>query len=495
MTDSLKNYVTYEDFGAKGDAETDDIRAILAAHAYANEHRLPVKTRWDATYYIGGEACPVPIETDTDWGSSHFVIDDRRAADNKAPVFLVRSRLSAFTPDIQTLKKDQVFLPPISDIDCVVYVENHAVKHYIRYGPNVNNGTDQSDVFILRKDGTIDSPIDWDYEEVTKAEAFPIDKEPLTIRGGVFTTIANQGPSVYNYYERNIQITRSNTKVSGLVHYVAGELSHGSPYNGFIRAYLCADITFEDLFLTGHKMYFTIGAAGRPVPMGSYDLRAGKVCNFTMKNCRTENILDRSRWGTIATDFCKNIRLDGCRLSRVDTHQGVSGVYELKNSVFGHMGVKAIGRGRILMENCTSYGDEFLELRPDYGSTWDGTIDIRNCRYIPSCGDMCTPHILHVQNAGIHDFGYPCRMGSEIRIDGLEILDDSVPEGYAGPFFCTDPDLPSGYEEGPLPDVRPFPYVLPDKLFLRKIRSSSGKALRMCENPQLSEALMKRQEP
>jgi hypothetical protein len=35
--------VEYADFGAKGDGTTDDIESILAAHAFANEHRLPVK--------------------------------------------------------------------------------------------------------------------------------------------------------------------------------------------------------------------------------------------------------------------------------------------------------------------------------------------------------------------------------------------------------------------------------------------------------------------
>ena len=34
---SEKNFVTYLDFGAKGDGVTDDFGAIVAAHEYANE--------------------------------------------------------------------------------------------------------------------------------------------------------------------------------------------------------------------------------------------------------------------------------------------------------------------------------------------------------------------------------------------------------------------------------------------------------------------------
>ena len=48
-----KRYVNYEDFGAIGDGEHDDMAAIAAAHAYANANGMPVKTKEDATYYIG----------------------------------------------------------------------------------------------------------------------------------------------------------------------------------------------------------------------------------------------------------------------------------------------------------------------------------------------------------------------------------------------------------------------------------------------------------
>lgn len=40
-------YVTYEQFGAKGDGKTDDMPAIIAAHDYANENGLDVKANDD----------------------------------------------------------------------------------------------------------------------------------------------------------------------------------------------------------------------------------------------------------------------------------------------------------------------------------------------------------------------------------------------------------------------------------------------------------------
>src|SRR5680860_1411838 len=48
-------YVRYSDFGAKGDGKTDDIDAIAAAHAIANQEGLSVKADKGAIYYIGGK--------------------------------------------------------------------------------------------------------------------------------------------------------------------------------------------------------------------------------------------------------------------------------------------------------------------------------------------------------------------------------------------------------------------------------------------------------
>ena len=68
--------VRYSDFGARGDGKTDDIDAIAAAHAFANQYGLPVKADEKATYYIGGKNRTAVIRTDTDFGAAAFIIDD-----------------------------------------------------------------------------------------------------------------------------------------------------------------------------------------------------------------------------------------------------------------------------------------------------------------------------------------------------------------------------------------------------------------------------------
>ena len=65
-------WVNYEAFGAKGDGVTDDMAAICEAHGYANAHSLGVRTKPDATYYIGGQQLTAVITTNTDWNTTVF---------------------------------------------------------------------------------------------------------------------------------------------------------------------------------------------------------------------------------------------------------------------------------------------------------------------------------------------------------------------------------------------------------------------------------------
>jgi hypothetical protein len=85
--------VRYSDFGAKGDGETDDLDAIAKAHEYANKQGLAVSADDDAVYYIGGGDKTVVIETDTDFGSARFIIDDMAVKNRQANIFTVRSAL------------------------------------------------------------------------------------------------------------------------------------------------------------------------------------------------------------------------------------------------------------------------------------------------------------------------------------------------------------------------------------------------------------------
>ncbi len=487
------NLVDYESFGALGDGVADDLEAICQAHAYANTHGLAVRTRADATYHLGGRALTAIIATDTDWNTSRFTIDDadtERVEDHRANLFEVRSLLEPEVLQIDRLVRDQPSLDVRPAHDCHVLVENNQRRVYIRRGLNQNNGTPQHDCFILRRDGSIDSPIDWDYDQVTRVEAKPIDDAPLRLRGGVFTTMANRMVQEvgYNYWARGIRILRSNTDIDGLTHYVAGETAVGHPYTGFINVQQCADITLRNCFATGHKIYSTVGAAGKPVSMGSYDYNANNVVNFRMIGCTMNHITDRTRWGVIGSNFCKNILLEDCTVSRMDTHMGVSGTYEVRRCRLGHMGLNAIGRGTLTVEDSTLYGRSLISFRPDYGSTWEGDVVIRNCRWVPSCGDRVWPHLIGASNDGMHDFGYPCSMPRHVDIDGLEVDDSNHPDDYDGMYYFSDPDgHNNSVDDIPLTAQRPHPYAPAERITVRRLTTASGKAPKVSPNVALAD--------
>lgn len=478
--------VTYEDFGAVGDGVTDDLAAIRAAHDHANTHGLPVRSDPDAVYHLGRRAFTAIIQTDTDWGTSRFIIDDSQGVENhQLPLFEIRSKSEPVTLDIERLARGQERLGLRPATDALVVVENANRRIFIRRGLNQNRGVPQREVFILRKDGSIEGAIDWDYDVVTRVVALPMDPKPLVVRGGVFISIANQMRQEvgYNYWSRHIQISRSNTEIDGTTLRVVGETEVGHPYIGFLRAQQCANITFRNCTIDGRKVYRTIGNTGRPVPMGTYGYRADHVVNFSMINCRMGNdIHDRSIWGVKATNFMKNILLEDCVLSRVDVHMGASGSFVVRRSTLGHQGLNAIGRGQLIIEDSTIHAENLITFRPDYGSTWEGDVLIRNSRWIPRAGQSGTPVMFGMANDGMHDFGYTCFMPRLIQIDGLTVDDTAHPSNPPGIAFFGD-------SIGPGSSDAPFPYRLTERLEVRGLDIASGKPPLVSLNPERTEAI------
>ncbi len=475
-------FLRYSDFGAKGDGKTNDMDAIAAAHEIANKHSLKVKADEGATYYIGGKNRTALIQTDTDFGKAAFIIDDTNVENRNAHVFLISSSMRSFKLNgITSLKKNQKKIDVSLSGTCLITVTNSNVKRYIRYGLNQNNGSSQTDIFIVDKNGNVDmnAPIIWDFDQITDINALPIDETTLTITGGRFTTIANNAESKYTYYSRGIAIRRSNVLVNGLEHRITGEGDHGAPYGGFISVGDCTSVTVQNTILTGHKTYQTIGSAGLPVSMGTYDISPNRALNLSFVNCRqTNDINDGKYWGIMGSNFCKNIVYDNCTFSRFDAHMGVANA-TIRNSTLGHQGINAIGSGTFTVENSTIYGRSLVNLRSDYGSTWQGELLIRNCVFVPAGGDPISASLISGSYSGQHDFGYTCYMPEKITIENLRIDDSKHPSDYQGPtiFSNFNPDMTNESY------VEKFPYVKTKDVILRKVTTTSGMALRVCNNP------------
>ena len=471
-----KSYVTYEDFGAIGDGCHDDMEAIVACHDYANAHRLEVRASDTATYYIGGRALTAKIQTSTHWGKAHFVIDDVALENIHTSCFAAVPDTDRFSVPITKLRagQKQLDLPYSEDLYIRVYDATHPI--YIRKGLNQNAGTPQSDAFVRLADGRIIGDINWDYDTVTEAYAFYTGNAPIVIEGGIFTTIANQAPSFYNYHARNVSIRRSHVTLRDITHYVTGELDHGAPYNAFLAVHEAYDVTIENCLLTPHKTYYTASKIpGEDVPMGSYDLSLHAAIGTRLCGIRqTIDIEDNRYWGLMGSNFSKEFYMENCTVSRFDAHMGVTnGV--IRDCTLGHMGVNLIGFGSFTVENTTVYASRFINFRTDYGAFFHGTLTVRNCTWIPrNCGKL--PAVFFCRNEGDHDFGYPCALPEAIVLDGLTVKDSELPIDRAIYLFTP-------YDKPPVAD-RLYPYGT-TKHIKANVNTESGRTVVLCKEPSL----------
>ena len=478
-------FVTYEQFGAVGDGVADDQAAIVAAHAVANEKGLPVKAGRGKTYRIGGGDRVAVISTDVDFGDAKFIIDDTSVKNRQAPVFCVESRKPPFEIDnLKPLVCGAGNIGKTLPSRCHIELVYNGKKRYIREGLNRSNGEPQQEVVLVDADGRIDprTPVLWDYPSFTRVTARPVDNKTLVIKGGDFTTIANRAESKYNYHSRGIRVERSNVRIRGLSHAVTDELDHGAPYLGFIEVFHASDVAVEDCVFTAHRTYNTIGAAGLPVDMGSYDITVNNSAIVTFLNCRqTTDILDRRYWGLFSSNYSKALTFDDCVFSRFDAHKGVAGA-TVRNCDIGYMGLNALGFGTFLVEKTRVRSSSFFNLRGDYGSTWDGELVVKDCVFAPT---KCAKAFLVLGwHPGKHDFGYPCSMPRKVTFEGLRIDDSAV--GREGVYLFSD-FVGDGRDRG---EAAPNEYKLTEKAVLANVVTTSGREVRISPNLELFKDLV-----
>lgn len=481
-TASYGDFVTYEDYGASGDGKTDDSKAILEAHTAANDKGLPVLANEDATYYIGKSSKLVKIKTDTDWSCAHFIIDDSKVTNITLNIFSVPTEAKSVSvkKEVSKLDKGQqnvgITLPERS----IVIATNGSVMQYIRKGANQNSGTAMKDIFLVDEAGNVDpsTPIVWDFKKLSSISYRPVNDAPLTLDGGIFTTVANEAKSEYNYYGRGIEITRSNITVKNVAHYITGEGDTGAPYSGFLMINECYKPTVKNCILTPHRTYYTIGSGKSITPMGSYECQVTNTVDLTFEGViQSRSINDVFFWGVFASNFSRNMNFRNDIVSRFDAHMGVYNV-SLINCSFGHQGVNLIGFGTALIEGCTVFAKNIINLRDDYGSTWDGDVIIRDTVYYPMNGTKAAAALIGGNNTYDHNFGYTCYLPHNITIENLYINDSNPLVEGADPAVFADinPEYRSNDYKAK------YPMVMTEKITVKGVTTYSGRPLIVSEN-------------
>ncbi len=467
--------ITYAQFGVKGDGKDGDFEAIVACHKRANETGQTVVAKGTVgnKFYIGktwpddpaGPApkdeertmgVQIPVKSNCDFTGAEFIIDDtvsgiHYATRRSRAIFGVSSdkRSITFTSDPEasnkisllgegiSLKAGATSIPFITQYlsggDCFVHLVNEKKLDYVRYGKNADDGgKSRQEVLIVHGDGTIskDTPLTVDFSKITQISIRSIDDTPITIKGGKFTTKNNKGAAQskmeYDTYNRGIRVGRANVTIQNIEHVIQGEPTSSStssyPYYGFVSFYYAVNSTLKDSKLSGHKCYMD----NKDRTMGTYDLVMEHSIGINIVGLEQyRNIRDTNYWGIHASNGSRNMKFKDVNISRVDAHRGLYNLDIIDSTIGSYINI--IGGGTLNITNTTKLrGDAFIDLRSDYGSTFSGTVNLKNCKleaYKSSSGTS-REGTAYIIKSGFplnnHNFGYTCYMPQYVNIENFK---------------------------------------------------------------------------
>ncbi len=344
-------------------------------------------------------------------------------------------------------------------------------KVYIRYGSNATSGSKKRDIIILDKDGNIDpsTPINFDYTRITTINIRDLRVPQITLTGGEFTTMASQidgkfsvnsdgtinnsGTKEGGYIRRGISISRSNTIIDGLKHYVINELDladydndlNAAAYGSFCQINQCADITFKNCIFTSRR-YSDIA--------GCYELFVYVAANIKFIDCTQSNFwvienddgsitsVDRDTpnavisttnstknnkkiqmfWSISTTYWSKNVEYHNSTFTTYTTHEGCTNG-KIIDSIVAQINV--VGFGDFLIENSevickdkNANTNNVIYLKFDYGATWKGDITIKDVT-VTLHEDATDFRIAYFEYIN-HDFGLECYLPN-LTIENLTL--------------------------------------------------------------------------
>lgn len=405
----LGDEISYDQFGAKGDGTTDDYEKMNATHNFANSHNITVIANPEKTYYVKDITAPIPVQTNVDWKGANFIIDDT-GTPSKHHLFDVTPTGGTmdFTGEVLSLIQGQDSCNLVGHGNLIVRFENANKKDFIRSGSNADNGVNRKEFVRVDNNGKILDYLYFQFDQVTSILAKKLDEAFITIGNGTFKNIVNTIDS-YNYYGRGIMVHRCNVIIEKINHTMEGEddTSTSSPYSGFICSNFCANLTIKDCNVVAHKQFYTADNT----PKGSYDINTEGTVGLLVDNVIQNNdICNSNLWSVHGANYCRDCTFRNSTLSKIDAHKGVYNLY-VDNCIVGNRGIGCCGAGKVVIRNTVVNSYRFFYLRDDFGSWFDGTVEIYDCQL--NCFEDRNKSLLWAaDNDGSHNYGYVCKLPS-----------------------------------------------------------------------------------
>ena len=337
MTEARINVrdVSYADFGAIGDGESDDFDSIKQAHLYANQYGHTVTAEAGAVYYIASIPSTINISTDVCWNYATFIIDNRSYS----------SASSALPESLFTVTADHIPLTldeeddRIQSINANGGIPSSTEKIYLALGYpamlTVENSIGQKQIFLIDKDGNVDpsTPILTEFGNIAKMKVIRTDEAPITLQKGKFTTLvakdAGSAP-----LSANILINRSNTRIYDIAYMINDEDPDtvASPYKAFIEISDCCNVSVSNYSFDAHR------SEGL---QRSYAISLSFSINASFTNCSQANFykadgstVNSNSQGCFFAEYSRNFLLSACRISVFSARTEIYGATVKDYSVF-----------------------------------------------------------------------------------------------------------------------------------------------------------------
>jgi len=480
-----KGYITYEDFYAMGTGKDNDAMAIYYAHKCANEKGIEVIANKNRTYYISslpkdetGNDLSIEIKTNVDWNNSTIIIDDTVIDDTgatlrKAEVFIVPAtrylimsrNIGNFTYNSETTDFSQILKPIQSNI-------KEEYDYYIGLDSTdlinrINNSTGQVmgsstkvDYFKVDSNGKISDSNNLLYEykydngqtnikNNGQIKVFEIPNETLSLKNINFITKssdflackASGNTSNKCSVKGGLKINRPNVEIDNLNHYIIDNDKPMYYSNGFLTIQTTSDITIKN---SNFRVHLSKSSDGKEGMDGTYDIGMGYSSNITFENvgytcnegettqeCYEINMLDENYRGLTGTSDIKNWKIVNSKLNRIDSHFSLLNL-DISNSIIGLHSINVTGKGNLNLNNSSvDQANIMINLRQDYGSVWNGNVNIDNVYFNIKTGDT-SPRILYYNVTSTFDFNYDLYVPS---ISASDIFVNNIPSNSTGLFL------------------------------------------------------------
>lgn len=390
---NVRNYISPEMFGAKGDGVNDDTDAMIACFQFASDHSLPVVWHGKTIYLKTATAqnCPV-INTDVDFSGCIILMNSNNQGET---ILKIGDNPVAFSA---------------SGVDATNFgtVFSAYPNSVITVDSNMSLGQRQGDpttpyfhkqTFLTNDYGVI-QPFNL-YTPITSVRScYAVDRyaEPITVRLGA---IVADGVN----YPAEILVQRSNVTVCDTA-IESRNITSVSWKNGLFTARYGFNIKFRNIH--GNNIQ-----ANSSATVTAYLFDA-----YSCYGLAFERLSFIKNWGGVATHFCTDVTMRDCDCGRMDYHYGVYGENLVDNCrFFGFPAQVSVGYG----DGKVTVRDSAIYKREE-GSLYDnGLILCRADFAIMYSGDMILDNVT-VYMTDVENIGYVWLMKYQIQSSAFQSL-------------------------------------------------------------------------